>query len=146
MTQFVLPLEDCSSAPRRIVGQKARVLGKLIQAGFKVPSGLCLTTECYLTYIRETGLQDLIVMEIGRKRYEDMRWKEHWDAALRIRHLFLKTPLPSQLGLGIKKGIETEFQGRAIALRSSASAEDLAEASFAGLYESYLNLKTWKEI
>jgi pyruvate,water dikinase len=146
MRQFVLPLEGCASARRRLVGQKARVLGKLIQAGLKVPTGLCLTTQCYLTYIRETGLQDLIMMEIGRKNYEDMRWEEHWDAALRIRHHFLKTSLPARLGALLKKSIETEFQGQAIALRSSASAEDLAEASFAGLYESYLNMKTWKEI
>jgi pyruvate,water dikinase len=75
-----------------------------------------------------------------------MRWEEHWDASLRIRHLFLKTPLPARLLTLMKERIETEFQGQAIALRSSASAEDLADASFAGIYESYLNLKTWQEI
>ena len=146
MTQCILPLEQCSLADRNLVGQKARMLGKLMQAGFSVPSGLCLTTECYRSYIGETGLQNFILLEIGRKRYEEMRWEEHWDAALRIRHIFLKTSLPHRLATRIKNSIETEFQGQAIAVRSSASAEDLPEASFAGLYESYLNLKTWENI
>lgn len=64
-----------------------------------------------------------------------------WDAALRIRNLFLKTPLPGDLYGALLAETEGMFGDRPVAVPSSAPGEDSAGASFAGLYESFLNVR-----
>ncbi len=70
-----------------------------------------------------------------------MRWEEIWDAALRIRNLFLTTPVPQPLYREIIDPLSLRFAEKAAVVRSSAPDEDSRTASFAGLHESFVNIR-----
>ena len=91
--------------------------------------------------IEATGLRARILFELDRKDFADMRWEELWDAALRIRSLFLATPLPDDLRAALAQPLAARFGEVATVVRSSAPGEDAADASFAGLHESYVNVR-----
>ena len=140
MSEFVILLEDASGKNREISGNKAAALADMIKSGINVPPGACVTTESYRAFVDSTGLRDAISMELSRKRFEDMRWEEMWDASLRLRNMFLATDIPQELEQSLRKGIASHFGDEAVAVRSSSLAEDAAGASFAGLHDSYLNI------
>jgi pyruvate,water dikinase len=133
---------DCAAEEGcALVGGKALALARLGTAGFTVPRALCVTTAAYREYAGAGNLSVAIARELGRKRFEDMRWEEIWDAALRIRTLFDRTAWPTDLGAALREGIRAAFGDRPVAVRSSAPGEDGATASFAGLHESFLNVQ-----
>jgi pyruvate,water dikinase len=70
-----------------------------------------------------------------------MRWEELWDTSLRIRNMFLTTPLPNALAEELREFIDQIFATKATVVRSSAPGEDSAKTSFAGLHESYINIR-----
>jgi pyruvate,water dikinase len=80
-------------------------------------------------------------MEFNRKDFAEVRWEEMWDAALRIRNLFINTPMPSDLRTDLQSVLESKFPGESLVVRSSAPGEDSLHASFAGLHESYVNVQ-----
>jgi|LGVD01.1.fsa_nt_gb pyruvate,water dikinase len=123
------------------VGGKAYALARLTDEGFSVPTALCLSVAAYQQYLQATGLDEQIVMELGRKDFAAMRWEELWDAALRIRHLFLAAPLPKTMAQKLSDEVQRVFGDRPLVVRSSAPGEDSAEASFAGLHESLVNVR-----
>ena len=90
----IVPLAEAAGAGDGLVGGKAARLGSLIQAGFRVPRGFCITTRAYEQFIAEAGLSKHMAMELGRKPLDAMRWEELWDAALRIRSAFLRAGDP----------------------------------------------------
>ena len=94
---LILPIGNIRDEDRPKVGGKAFALASLWKGGFTVPMALCITTDVYDTYASSTGLRERILMEIHRKAFADMRWEEMWDASLRIRNMFLTTPLPRPL-------------------------------------------------
>ena len=131
-------------APERIreeAGPKAAALASLAQAGFTIPKTAFVPARAYGDYLRSTGLRGSILMELGRKSFEDMRWEEMWDASLRIRNLFINTSPPASMAGALEDEISSLFSGVRLAVRSSALAEDTGGASFAGLHESYLNVR-----
>jgi pyruvate,water dikinase len=113
----------------------------MTDSGLRVPGGFCVTAEAYERFIEETGLRGRISIELGRKRLEDMRWEEMWDAALRIRNMFLAAYMPGEIRAAISKAASPWMPQRPVAVRSASLAEDSEETSFAGLHESYLNLR-----
>lgn len=133
--------EQIGDADRARVGGKAWALAAMQRAGLSVPDGACVPAEVYQRYVRATGLAERIMLELARKRFEDMRWEELWDAALRIRNLFLATPLPEDLATELLPALAERFGDAATVVRSSALAEDAAGTSFAGLHESYVNVR-----
>jgi rifampicin phosphotransferase len=130
---------DVGDEQRALVGGKGFALSVMARQGLPVPPGICVTTEAYRRYVEETGLRVKIIRELNRKRFEDMRWEEIWDTALRIRSLFLRTPMPESLAFTLK-GELSALAGGAVVVRSSAPGEDSSKTSFAGLHESYLNI------
>ncbi len=132
---LIVPLAEALECGDDLVGGKARGLGRLLAAGYRVPVGFCITTPAYERFLENAGLADVIHMELGRKAFADMRWEEIWDAALRIRTAFLSAPLPPELVEPIVDAYGTLVPGD-VAVRSSAPGEDAAERSFAGLHES----------
>ena len=122
-------------------GGKALALGRMINGGLKVPPAICLSTQAYDLFVDSTGLRGRIMLELGRKRFEDMRWEEIWDASLRIRALFNSTLIPSHLKTDMTNAIEPVFQKRPVVVRSSAVGEDASNSSFAGIHESYVNVR-----
>lgn len=138
---LLIPFESLSEEDRPRVGGKAWALSRLAREGFSVPRGAVVPVEAYRAYVGPTGLRERILLELNRKPFESMRWEEMWDAALRIRNLFLKTPLPGPLEAALLAEVESMFGSRPVAVRSSAPGEDSAGASFAGLHESFLNVR-----
>ena len=137
----ILPLKRVGEEDRPKIGDKAFALASLQKGGFPVPRALCVTTDVYDTYVSSTGLRERIQMEIHRKAFADMRWEEMWDASLRIRNMFLTTPIPGSLKDALGDMVGASFGENPVAVRSSAPGEDSAKASFAGLHESYVNVR-----
>jgi pyruvate,water dikinase len=143
---IVIPFEDIRENDQPAVGGKAFALSRMIKSGFRVPKGVCVTTYAYDAYLDRTGLRERINLELNRKNFKDMRWEEIWDAALRIRSMFLNKPIPDDLERVILKHIEVFSGGTPVVVRSSAPGEDSAGASFAGLHESYVNVSGLDDI
>ena len=142
----ILSFNRIEGRHRGLVGGKALALATLMRAGITVPDGLCVTATVYEDFIRTTGLGTRIGMEMGRLPLAQMRWEEIWDMALRIRSLFLNTAIPEPLKETIASQLEARFAGRAVAVRSSSPQEDRAGSSFAGLHDSYVNVRGLESI
>jgi pyruvate,water dikinase len=138
---LVLPDVGITAAHAPLVGGKALALASMARAGIVVPPFVAVTTEAYGAYLKLTGLQVRILSELGRKDFADMRWEELWDTALRIRNLFLTTPLPQEVRAALAEPIAARFADVPVVVRSSAPGEDSAAASFAGLHESFVNVR-----
>ena len=138
---LIIPLDQIKEEDKEGVGGKAFSLALLSQTGMNVPEALCVKSEAYLQFITCAGLRERILLEINRKNFKEMRWEEIWDASLRIRNLFLHTPVPQEIGLELQSPIAEKFRDKAVVVRSSAPGEDSSQASFAGLHESYVNIR-----
>ncbi len=141
-----LPLEKVTEQDRNRVGGKAFALARMTGEGIRVPRTLCIDTEAYRQYARETGLAEQILLELYRKPFEEMRWEEVWDTALRVRNLFLKTPIPGGLQDFLAHAVASCFDNSPVSVRSSAPGEDSAKTSFAGLHESFLNVRGTEDV
>jgi pyruvate,water dikinase len=139
--KFIIPVQAISEKDLSRTGSKAYALGMMTQKGLNVPRAIAVTTEAYAAYVTETGLRTKIMMELNRKKYDDIRWEELWDISLRIRNMFANTPLPEQLNSLLKESVEKSFPRAPLVVRSSAPGEDSSETSFAGLHESYVNIR-----
>lgn len=139
--KMLLSFQQTLRQPLLQVGGKALVLARMNEAGFNVPHALCLPASVYRQYLADTDLEQRIAMELGRKAFADMRWEELWDAALRIRHLFLAAPLPASYAKSLWDEVEETFGDRPLVVRSSAPGEDSSGSSFAGLHESLVNVR-----
>ena len=138
---WIVYAENINQADRNQVGGKGYALALLAKGGFAVPDTLCVTSETYQEYVCRTGLRERILLELNRKAFADMRWEEIWDCATRIRNMFLRKSIPFEIEAELKKVIEARFKGKSVVVRSSAPEEDAISASFAGLHESYVNIK-----
>jgi phosphoenolpyruvate synthase/pyruvate phosphate dikinase len=138
---LIIPLDQIKEEDKEGVGGKAFSLALLSQTGMNVPEALCVKSEAYLQFITCAGLRERILLEINRKNFKEMRWEEIWDASLRIRNLFLHTPVPQEIGMELQSPIAEKFRDKAVVVRSSAPGEDSSQASFAGLHESYVNIR-----
>jgi pyruvate,water dikinase len=137
----VISLEKIREEDRERFGGKAFSLAMMARRCMNVPDALCVSTEAYRDYVALTGLRERILFELNRKSFQEMRWEEMWDASLRIRNMFLNTPVPERLSAALKHPIEERFSNKAVVVRSSAPGEDSSKASFAGLHESYVNVR-----
>lgn len=129
------------------VGGKNASLGEMIhnlsEAGVRVPGGFATTADAYREFLAGSGLADRIYAELDKLDINDV-------AALarsgnQIRQWIIDTPFPANLEQQLREAIHAlqEEHGDKVsfAVRSSATAEDLPEASFAGQQETYLNIK-----
>jgi pyruvate,water dikinase len=140
MNRILTPFEVRPDHRSRI-GPKAYALSLLAREGLKIPQTLFLTVDAYSAFVNAGGLRERILLELNRKPFEDMRWEEIWDCATRIRNLFLKKQIPDPLKEALSEIIESHFSGKAVAVRSSAPDEDASGSSFAGLHESFVNVR-----
>jgi len=138
---LVFGLNDVSQDSRPDVGGKFAALALLARVrGSRIPPAICVGAEAYRRFVGATGLRDRIELELNRKAFEDMRWEEVWDAALRVRNLFLRAEITPELVPPIQEAVRKAFGDGPVAVRSSAPWEDSSAASFAGLHESYVNV------
>ena len=141
MMNLILSLHEITPQDRPRVGGKGFALALMQRGGMNVPDALCITTQVYQDYVSLTGLRDLMLMELFRKPFDQMRWEEIWDTSLRIRNMFAKTPLPRALQDQIHGAVASKFSGRPVSVRSSAPGEDSSRTSFAGLHDSFVNVQ-----
>ena len=144
--ELIIDLDKGSSPAPSLAGGKASALSRLISSGFQVPPGICVTTKAFRLYIQECRLEEKILLEVNRKKHDEMRWEEIWDTALRIRGLFKNTPLPKSIEQILAPAIEERFGDRPVAVRSSSTLEDSRSASHAGLHESFINIRGAEQI
>jgi rifampicin phosphotransferase len=144
--KYVFPLTDLAQADPAVLGGKGSALHRTSAAGFTVPKTLCLITEAYSEFARSTGLGVRVQLELSRKPFPDMRWEEMWDAAQRIRGMFLRVDIPQPLSGPLIESVQRHFGDAPVVVRSSAPGEDSAKSSFAGLHESFVNVRGAGEI
>ena len=138
---WTIPVTEVDDSDRHRVGGKGFALASMSRQGFKIPDTLCVSSDLYNAYVTRSGLRERIQLELHRKDFKEMRWEEIWDCATRIRNMFLRIPIPPEIEASLIKTIESQFSGKSVVVRSSAPDEDTAASSFAGLHESYLNIR-----
>ncbi len=144
--RLLIPLDVLEQSDEQTVGGKAAKLAQLARAGFRVPNGFCLTIWAYEAFVKDAKITTAIRMELGRKSMDEMRWEEIWDAALRIRAMFLAHPLSDRLRETVTEGLSGFDSSTSFAVRSSAIGEDSADRSFAGLHESIVGVRGMRAV
>ena len=144
-TRFILWLNEVDKSMIEIVGGKAANLGEMIKIGIPVPPGFVITADAFRYFIEKTGIVNEIY-KILKEVIKSGKPEEYEEASKRIRKLIEETPIPKELENAIKEAYrrlcnELGIKDVAVAIRSSATAEDIPEASFAGQQETYLNVK-----
>ncbi|GAA0247117.1 pyruvate, water dikinase [Haladaptatus pallidirubidus] len=134
----VLWLDEISANDLELVGGKGASLGELTGADLPVPPGFVVTAGTYREFIEETGIADEL-FEVVDVDTEDSAALA--DAEARAEELILGTEIPEDMRQGILDAYDDLDDGKAfVAVRSSATAEDLPDASFAGQQETFLNI------
>jgi len=139
-TSHVLKLSD-TSAILETVGGKGMSLAKMIGAGFPVPDGFHITTDAYRQFVATNGLQTKILAAL--KAVDTSLPASLETASATINRLFTDAVIPNEITNAIRDACLTLDTSRLtpVAVRSSATAEDLPEASFAGQQETFLNIR-----
>jgi pyruvate,water dikinase len=142
-TKNILWFREVGKGDGATVGGKGANLGELTQAGFPVPPGFIVTAQAYFDYIQETGLNQKIKEMLEGLNFEDS--KDLQARAEKVQGLIKGNPLPEHLKVEILDAYhqleaENNSQSLYVAVRSSATAEDLADASFAGQQATFLNI------
>jgi len=140
-TNLIIDLAELTADDLPRAGGKAVALGRLASSGVTIPPGVCILTTAYDRYLDETGLRQRLPLLLERKPFNDMRWEELWDLGLRVRSLFLNTPLPVALAADLTRLLAPRCADRPVTVRSTAPVEDSATASFAGLHDSFVNVR-----
>src|SRR5579859_3949204 len=137
--RLVMGLEDASATLER-VGGKGASLARLAVAGLPVPPGFHITTAAYRRFVEEHGLQEAILAAVAAANPTDPISLE--VASQQIGALFANSAMPDEIGEAIRRAY-AQLGGAElpVAVRSSATAEDLPEMSFAGQQETYLNMR-----
>jgi len=143
--RFVKWLEEVNKDMREKVGGKAANLGEMIRLGIPVPPGFVVTADAYKYFIEKTGLRDKI-FEILREVVRTRDPREYEEAEKKIRSLIESQPMPPEIENEIRQAYRelcrrVGIDNVPVAVRSSATAEDIPEASFAGQQDTYLNVR-----
>ena len=145
MSAFVLWFRDISLRDVPLVGGKNASLGELYRelrsTGVQVPNGFAITADGYRYFLHESGLEARIADQLRGLQTQDLAALA--ARGLAIRQLIAGTEMPVDLRNDILAAYDELGDGAAIdvAVRSSATAEDLPDASFAGQQETYLNVR-----
>ncbi|WP_458185129.1 phosphoenolpyruvate synthase [Haladaptatus sp. NG-WS-4] len=134
----VLWLEEISADDLELVGGKGASLGELTGANLPVPPGFVVTANSYRRFIEETGIADELFEVVDVDTEDSAALAE---AESRAEELILGAEIPDDIREGILGAYDNLDDGEAfVAVRSSATAEDLPDASFAGQQETFLNI------
>ncbi len=145
MNTYVLPLESVTMRDVEVVGGKnasiGEMIGQLTRLGVQVPGGFATTAAAYREFLQQQGLNERIRKVLADLDVDDVTKLAATGA--QIRQWILQTPFPAELERAVLDSFDRMCDGRdiAVAVRSSATAEDLPEASFAGQQETFLNVR-----
>ncbi len=144
--EFIRRLDEVTISDIGLVGGKNASIGEMIQnlsaANVRVPGGFAVTSTAFDFFLRENKLEEAINKKIETLNVDDVEQLK--DCGSFIRGLILDSPVPNVLSDTIEQAynqMSKEINGEfSVAVRSSATAEDLPDASFAGQQETYLNV------
>jgi pyruvate,water dikinase len=145
LNTYVIPFERLGMHDVETVGGKNASLGEMIGSlanlGVHVPGGFATTAQAYRDFLKQGGLDDRIRAELATLNVDDVSALAATGA--RIRGWIMSTPFPPELQKAVTDELRRMSNGKeiAVAVRSSATAEDLPEASFAGQQETFLNVR-----
>lgn len=146
MVEYVIPLEELGNHDVERVGGKNASLGEMISnlagAGVSVPGGFATTAQAYRDFIEQNQLDQRIHELLDQLDVDDVTALA--EAGKQIRQWIMEAEFPAQLEADIRAAFEKMANGNqnmAVAVRSSATAEDLPDASFAGQQETFLNIR-----
>lgn len=153
--KFILWFDEINKDDILLVGGKNANLGELYQnlaaEKIQVPFGFAVTTRAYDHFIGKNGLRKRIRELLTGLDTHNMRQLE--ETGSKIRNLLISSPFPQDLEKEIRKAyqllakrLKKKITNPDVAIRSSATAEDMPDASFAGQQESYLNVRGEKEV
>jgi rifampicin phosphotransferase len=134
---YVLRFNDAGGDEHDLVGGKGANLGRLTAAGFPVPPGFTVTTAAYQAFVA-SGAGEKIDALVAELTYDDAEALERLTSE--IRRTVTERPLPDAVAHAIRSAYGELVEGTYVAVRSSGTAEDLADASFAGLHDTYLDI------
>ncbi|HID26708.1 MAG TPA: phosphoenolpyruvate synthase, partial [Methanosarcinales archaeon] len=138
----VVWLEEVRNKDVSTVGGKGASLGEMINTGLPVPRGFAVTAQAFRRFLEETGIAEELFksLEIEVNNPEELK-----NASIKAKKLILEAPIPYDIEKSIKDSYmelcKREGEEVFVAIRSSATAEDLPDASFAGQQETFLNVK-----
>lgn len=139
MSTYVLDFQDIDSTKLPVVGGKGANLGELDRIkGIQVPDGFCITTEAFKRIIDEAPSVSELLDRLSLLKMEDRGQINELGASLR--KTIEETTIPPDIREEITRRLSGSGRNSAYAVRSSATAEDLPTASFAGQQDTYLNI------
>src|SRR5215211_1931829 len=136
-SRLILPFNAIDKSALAVAGGKAANLGELARAGFPVPDGFCITTAAYDLVAADAALEPTLAALAGTQPEDTARLAE---LATEARSHLSDASVPEVLGRAIAEAYAELADGEPVAVRSSATAEDLPQASFAGQQDTYLNV------
>ncbi len=147
MTDYVIPFENLRNTDVGSVGGKNASLGEMIsqltQKEIRVPTGFATTAFAFQEFLKHDDLGNQISQELDGLDINDVQ--QLAASGKKIRNWIMETPFPKELDSSIEKEYSNltkrSSDGMTFAVRSSATAEDLPDASFAGQQESFLNIQ-----
>ena len=146
---YVKKFEELSKSDIGIAGGKGANLGELTQAGIPVPPGFVVTAQAYEYFMDEAGINDKVMSILDSIDINDTKALQ--AAAEEIKQIIVDSPIPEDLVLFIREYYNELCQrvgedDTDVAIRSSATAEDLPEASFAGQQDTFLHVSGDDEV
>lgn len=152
MTQYIQWFKELGMDDVPVVGGKNASLGEMIanlaNAGIRVPDGFATTADAFREHLQVSGLDARINATLDALDTEDMAALAQTGS--QIRQWIMDTPLPEGLIEAVSSGWNSISDGTtgdvSVAVRSSATAEDLPEASFAGQQETFLNVTSLEDV
>ena len=126
-----------------LVGGKGANLGEMTRSGIPVPPGFIITADAYYYFIKNANLTDKIHARLSPVNSDDSKALQ--QASADIKQLILGSPMPLEIVESIQQAYLEMGQGL-VAVRSSATAEDLPDASFAGQQSTYLNIEGKEDV
>jgi pyruvate,water dikinase len=147
----ILWFDEIGAPDIPLVGGKNANLGELLKAGIRVPPGFAITAYAYKQFITKTGIAEKIYKTITDTVKNVNDPKEYEAASKKIRALIETTKMPKDLEREVQSAYKelcakTKLANVSVAVRSSATAEDLPDASFAGQQETFLNTRGQSEL
>jgi len=135
----ILWLEDIRKGDLPSVGGKGASLGEMASIGLPVPQAYVVTAQAFRRFLVDTGLEESLYSILEGLDVDDNAALE--AAASKAKDLIMSVPIPDYMAADIRSAYDRIGEETVVAVRSSATAEDLPDASFAGQQETYLNIQ-----
>lgn len=141
--KYILYFNEIDNEKVHLVGGKGVNLGELFNNGFSVPEGFCVTTNAYDLFMQDNELKSLI------KKLNDLNYKSIElirEIAEQVRNKITETEVSEAIKIAIYGAWNNLGANYSYAIRSSATAEDLQDTSFAGQQDTYLNIRGYENL